>query len=47
MSLRSLLYLLARLIGDVSAVRRGQVGKRIGRRIVGRAVGRGMGRLVR
>ena len=47
MSLRSLLYLLARLIGDVSAVRRGRVGKRIGRRIVGRAVGRGMGRMFR
>lgn len=44
MSLRSWLYLLARLLGDLSAVRKGRVGQRIGRRIVGKVIGRGLGR---
>jgi len=46
-ALRSLLYLIARLIGDVSAVRRGRVGRRIGRRIAGKFTGRWLGRLFR
>ena len=44
---RSSLYLIARILGDVQAVRKGRVGKRIGRRVVGRYAGRGMGRLFR
>ena len=44
---RSLLYRLARLLGDMSAVRRGRVGQRVTRRIVGRATGRLLGRLFR
>ncbi|MCC5841876.1 MAG: hypothetical protein JJT96_17305 [Opitutales bacterium] len=44
---RSFLYALARLLGDVNAVKRGRVGRRIGRRVVGRAAGKGMGRLFR
>jgi hypothetical protein len=44
---RSLLYRLARLLGDISAVQRGRVGQRIARRIVGRAAGRLIGRLFR
>lgn len=44
---RGALYLLARLLGDVQAVRKGRVGQRIGRRVVGRIAGRGMGRLFR
>jgi hypothetical protein len=44
---RGSLYRLARILGDVQAVRKGRVGKRIGRRVVGRHVGRGMGRLFR
>jgi hypothetical protein len=44
---RGLLYTLARLMGDVSAVKKGTVGKRIGRRIVGKMTGRGIGRLFR
>lgn len=44
-ALRSLLYALARLLGDVNAVRRGTVGKRIARRIAGKATGRTLGRL--
>ena len=42
---RSFLYWLARLLGDVNAVRRGRVGRRIGRRIAGKWTGRGLGRL--
>ncbi len=44
---RSFLYWLARLMGDVNAVKRGRVGRRIGRRVAGRATGRGLGRLFR
>ncbi|MCC5839413.1 MAG: hypothetical protein JJT96_04740 [Opitutales bacterium] len=47
MNFRSFLYALARLLGDVNAVKRGRVGRRIGRRVVGRAAGKGMGRLFR
>lgn len=44
---RGFLYLLARVLGDVQAVRKGRIGTRIGRRLVGRATGRGLGRLFR
>jgi len=44
---RGILYLVARILGDVQAVRKGRVGRRIGRRIVGRAAGRGIGRIFR
>jgi hypothetical protein len=44
---RGLLYTLSRLMGDVSAVKKGTVGKRIGRRITGKATGRLLGRLFR
>lgn len=44
-STRSWLYQIAKLLGDVNAVKRGSVGKRIGRRIAGRATGRGLARL--
>jgi hypothetical protein len=43
--MRSFLYALARLLGDVNAVRRGRVGRRIARRIAGKATGRALGRL--
>lgn len=46
-STRGLLYALARLLGDVQAVRRGTVGKRLMRRTAGRLTGRGLGRLFR
>ncbi|GAB4248696.1 MAG: hypothetical protein Kow00129_09440 [Thermoleophilia bacterium] len=45
MSLRSLLYFVARILGDVNAVRRGKAGRRLGRRITGKATGRAMRRL--
>jgi hypothetical protein len=44
---RGLLYTLARLMGDVTAVKKGRVGKRVGRRIIGKITGRGIGRLFR
>jgi hypothetical protein len=44
---RGSLYRLARILGDVQAIRKGRVGKRIGRRVVGKYAGRGMGRLFR
>ena len=46
-STRSLLYQLARLLGDVQAVKRGKVGKRVARRLAGKVTGRGLGRLFR
>ncbi len=42
MSLRSGLYRAARALGDINAVSRGRVGRRLGRRVVGRAAGLGL-----
>jgi ubiquinone biosynthesis protein UbiJ len=44
---RGTLYKLARILGDVQAVRTGRVGRRVGRRVAGRLTGRGLGRLFR
>lgn len=44
---RTLLYKLARILGDVNAVERGSVGKRIGRRVAGKATGKGLGKVFR
>lgn len=41
---RSILYGLAKFLGDVNAVKRGKVGKRIARRVAGKATGRGLGK---
>jgi len=45
--MRSLLYFLARLLGDITAVRKGRIGKRIGRRVAGRVTGKLLGKLFR
>lgn len=45
MGLRSLLYKTARLMGDVNAVKKGKIGKRVARRAAGRITGRGLGKL--
>ena len=37
---RGFLYWLARILGDVNAVKKGKVGRRIGRRIAGKGAGR-------
>jgi len=42
MSFRSFLYSFARVLGDVQAVRKQRVAKRIGRRLAGRAAARAM-----
>ncbi len=42
---RRLLYLIARLMGNVNAVQRGTVGKRVARRATGKVAGRGLRRL--
>jgi hypothetical protein len=42
---RGFLYTLAKILGDINAVKKGHVGRRIGRRIAGKATGRGLGRL--
>lgn len=42
---RGFLYALARFLGDVNAVKKGKVGRRIGRRIAGKATGRGLAKL--
>lgn len=43
--MRGLLYWLARLLGDVNAVKKGKVGRRVGRRAAGKAAGKGMRKL--
>ncbi len=45
MNFRSALYLLARFLGDVNAVNKGKVGRRIARRGAGKLTGRGLGKL--
>ena len=47
MGLRSTLYLLARLMGDANAVKKGKVGKRVARRAAGKVTGRSLGKLFR
>ena len=44
---RSLFYWLAKLLGDLSALRKGTVGKRIVRRLAGKVSGRFLGKLNR
>lgn len=42
---RGVLYGAAKLLGDVNAVRKGTIGKRIARRAAGKATGRLLGKL--
>lgn len=37
---RGFLYSLARFLGDVNAIEKGRIGKRIVRRVIGRLIGR-------
>ncbi len=37
---RSALYRIARILGDVQAVKKGRVGRRVARRVTGRATSR-------
>lgn len=40
MTFRDALYTLAQLMGDVNAVKRGRITRRIGRRVYGKVTGR-------
>jgi hypothetical protein len=44
---RSKLYSAAKFMGDVDAIQKGRVGKRLARRLIGKATGRIIGRLFR
>ena len=44
---RGFLYWLARLLGDVNAVQKGKVGKRVARRAAGKATGRTLRNLLK
>ena len=43
--MRSLLYLIAKFLGDWNAIRKGKVGRRVARRAAGKVTGRGLGKL--
>jgi len=45
MGFRSFLYTLAKGMGDVNAVKKGKVGKRVARRAAGRATGKTLRKL--
>jgi len=38
--MRSFLYMMARVMGDINAISKGKIGRRVGRRLVGRGTGR-------
>ena len=45
--IRGLLYFVARLLGDVTAVKKGAIGKRVLRRAAGKVTGRFLGKLIK
>jgi len=47
MGLRSSLYKVAKIMGDVNAVQKGKVGKRVARRAAGKATGRTLRKLIK
>ncbi len=47
MGLRSSLYKVAKIMGDINAVQKGKVGKRIARRTAGKATGRTLRKLIK
>jgi len=47
MGLRSALYTIAKLMGDVNAVKKGKVGKRVARRAAGKATGKTLRKLIK
>lgn len=42
--IRSLLYFVAKILGDINAVKRGKVGQRVARRVAGKITGRALGK---
>ena len=47
MGLRSSLYKVAKIMGDVNAVQKGKVGKRVARRAAGKATGKTLRKLIK
>lgn len=43
--IRSLLYTTAKVLGDVDAVKKGKVGRRVKKRVLGKIAGRLLGKL--
>ncbi|MCV9886225.1 hypothetical protein [Metabacillus halosaccharovorans] len=43
--IRSVLYTVSKILGDVSAAKKGTVGKRVARRMAGKATGKLLDRL--
>lgn len=43
--IRSLLYTTAKVLGDVDAVKKGKVGKRVKKRVLGKIAGKLLGKL--
>lgn len=43
--IRSVLYTTAKVLGDVDAVKKGKVGKRLKKRVLGKIAGRLLGKL--
>ncbi len=46
-NIRSILYKLARLLGDINAIQKGKIGERFTRRIAGKVTSRFMNKLFR
>ncbi|MBP1947351.1 hypothetical protein [Virgibacillus litoralis] len=44
-NIRKALYGIAKVLGDVNAVKKGKVGKRVGRRVAGKGTGKLLGKL--
>ena len=44
---RGVLYLLAKLLGDLNAIQKGKIATRVARRLAGKITGRLLGRLFR
>jgi hypothetical protein len=44
-NVRSILYWLAKFLGDINAIRKDKVGKRIARRAAGKVTGHGLRKL--
>lgn len=42
MKLRGWLYFFAKILGDLSAIKKGRVGKRVARRMAGKQTGKAM-----
>lgn len=44
---RNILYKIARILGDLNAINKGRIGKRLERRAAGRYAGKSLGKIFR